>query len=66
VTHLQTGYLAKAFDVEDLARGLQWVLADQNRLIALSNKARQDAVLRFAYPVVAQQYLQVYQAAVKV
>lgn len=65
VTHLQTGYLAKAFDVEDLAQGIQWVLADRNRHSELSDNARQDAVARFAYPVVAEQYLQVYQTAVE-
>jgi glycosyltransferase involved in cell wall biosynthesis len=63
VSHKQTGYLAQAFNVDDLARGIQWVLADSKRYTDLSVNARQDAVMRFAYPVVAKQYLQVYQAA---
>lgn len=64
VTHLQTGYLAKAFDVEDIALGIQFVLADRKQHSELSIKARQDAVARFAYQVVAKQYFRVYRTAV--
>lgn len=63
VRHQQTGYLAKAFDVEDLARGIQWVLADRERLGRLSIMARQDAVARFSYSVVAAKYRQIYTTA---
>ena len=63
VQHQQTGYLARAFDTEELARGIQWVLADRTRHAVLSANARRDAVARFSYPVVAEQYLRVYQAA---
>jgi glycosyltransferase involved in cell wall biosynthesis len=64
VCHEQTGYLAKPFNTEDLAIGLQWVLADRDRHAALCASARQDAVARFSYPVIAKQYLQVYQAVI--
>ncbi len=60
VTHQQTGWLAKAFDTEDLARGIQWVLSDSTRYADLSFRAREDAVTRFSYPVVANQYQNVY------
>jgi glycosyltransferase involved in cell wall biosynthesis len=64
VKHQETGYLAKAFDTEDLARGVQWVLQDSERYAKLSTQARDDAVARFSYPVVARQYMQVYESAV--
>jgi glycosyltransferase involved in cell wall biosynthesis len=64
VTHQQTGYLAQAFDVVDLAQGIKWVLADRKRHSDLRVNARQDAVARFSFPVVAEQYLRVYQTAV--
>ena len=64
VVHKQTGYLAKAFDAADLAEGIRWVLADQARYLALAANARLEAVERFSYPVVADQYSHVYQAAV--
>lgn len=64
VRHKQTGYLAKAFDTEDLAEGIQWVLKDSERYARLCDRARDDAVARFAYPVVAKQYRAVYEAAI--
>ena len=64
VTHQKTGYLARAFDAEDLASGIQWVLEDTVRHAELCTNARQDAVARFSYPVIAEQYLRVYRAAV--
>jgi len=62
VEHGKTGYLAKPFDTDDLARGIQWVLDDAERRTMLSTQSRQAAVARFSYPVVAEQYLQVYKA----
>lgn len=60
VIHQQTGWLAKAFDAEDLARGIQWVLSDATRYADLSVQARKNAVARFSYPVVAKQYQNIY------
>ncbi len=64
VEHEQTGYLAKAYDIEDLARGIQWVISDAERHKVLSQNAREKAVKRFSYPVVAQQYMNVYEQAI--
>lgn len=64
VRHQKTGYLAKAFDTEDLAKGIEWVLADSQRYARLCDCARGDAVERFSYPVAAKKYLAVYEAAV--
>ena len=61
VTHQQTGWLAKPFDTEDLARGIQWVLGDAVRHAALSHQARVDAKKRFAYSVVAEKYMMIYE-----
>jgi glycosyltransferase involved in cell wall biosynthesis len=64
VHHQQTGYLAKPFDSEDLAQGIQWVISDRERYANLCESARQDAVTRFSYPVVAEKYQQVYETAI--
>lgn len=63
VVHQQTGYLAKAFDVEDLARGIQWVLAQASNG-RLRRQARARAVERFSYATVAPQYRKIYEAVV--
>lgn len=64
VQHQQTGYLAQAFDPEDLARGVEWVLGDSDRYGKLCASARLDAVERFSYAIVAKKYMAVYQAAI--
>ncbi len=65
ITHEATGYLAKAFDTEDLARGIQWVLADNARQTQLGENARLQAVTRFASTVIAAKYQQIYEAAIE-
>jgi glycosyltransferase involved in cell wall biosynthesis len=60
----QTGYLADAYCSEDLARGIMWVLADQERHFKLSAQARQRAVSLWSNEVVVPQYLEVYERAI--
>lgn len=60
VEHQKTGYLAKSFDSEDLARGIQWVLESSDRYAALCNAARSRAEQNWSYGVVVEQYLSVY------
>ena len=61
VDHHQTGYLARAFDIEDLAQGICWVLEDPKRHEELSCAARQKATSIFDSRIVVGQYLKVYQ-----
>jgi glycosyltransferase involved in cell wall biosynthesis len=71
VKHHQTGYLAKAFDCEDLARGMAWVMRqkpgdlttnEQTKTapLDLENNCRLYAEETFAYPVVAKQYEELF------
>lgn len=64
VEHQRTGYLANAFDALDLAAGLQWVLADAERRLALGQAARAKAITTWASEIVSQQYVSIYQAAI--
>lgn len=70
VQHKKTGYLAKAFDIADLANGIRWVLQVQSEsrvfgnISRISGNARQDAILRFSNHVVAEEYLRVYRRVV--
>lgn len=61
VSHQKSGWLAKAFDTEDLARGIQWVLSDKERHSQLCQVSRATAVARYSYPVVAAQYKEIYE-----
>jgi glycosyltransferase involved in cell wall biosynthesis len=60
VVHQETGYLANAFDVADLAHGIAWMLDDTQRHAALRHAARQRAVTLWSNDVVAAQYKAVY------
>jgi glycosyltransferase involved in cell wall biosynthesis len=60
VEHLKTGYLAKAFDTNDFAHGIQWLLADRSRLMTLGLAARQRALDKWSVKVVADAYQSVY------
>lgn len=65
VVHLETGYLAKAFDVSDMAQGLEWILIDAARQAELGRAARERALRLWAPEVVVPQYLSVYRSAIE-
>lgn len=60
VEHQKTGYLAKAFDPLDLARGLTWVLSDPVRRDLLGQAARERALRLWSYETIAAQYTECY------
>jgi len=64
VEHGKTGYLARAFDIEDLAAGLRWTIEDKERNATLGVAARDRAERLWSYEVVAPQYLEVYRQAI--
>ncbi|MDB9430537.1 glycosyltransferase family 4 protein [Microcystis aeruginosa CS-555/01A07] len=61
VEHQQNGYLAQPFEVEDLAKGIAWVLEDRERYGKLCDRAREKVVQEFSLEVQAKYYLSVYQ-----
>lgn len=61
VDHKINGYLAKAKNLNDLADGIQWVLADPERCVHLGKAAREKAVKEYALEVQAQRYLDLYE-----
>lgn len=65
VAHRETGWLAKAFDTEDLAAGMLWTLEDRDRRQRLSQAARERAVERFSPQVIAEQYIQIYEQVIR-
>jgi glycosyltransferase involved in cell wall biosynthesis len=63
VAHQRTGYLAKVFEIDDLARGIAWVLA-QRESGRLGEQAREQAVERFAPTVVAEIACNLYSSGI--
>jgi len=64
VSDRETGYLAKAFDTDDFALGISWVLADEARHARLSYSARERALRLWSPEVVVKQYLAVYEQVI--
>lgn len=62
IDHQLNGYLAAPFSPEDLARGIAWVLEDQERHIKLSENARLKAEHEFTLEKQALNYQTLYEA----
>lgn len=65
VEHGLTGYLAKPYSSDDLAKGIAWVLSNDEIHTRLSEEARQRAVRLWSAAVVTPQYLNVYRRALE-
>jgi glycosyltransferase involved in cell wall biosynthesis len=61
IGHQQNGYLAKPFDIDDLAKGIIWVLEDEERLRKLGVNGRKKVEQNFSLEIQANNYLSVYQ-----
>jgi glycosyltransferase involved in cell wall biosynthesis len=59
VSHGENGYLAKPYDVDDLAAGIDWVLTHPQPK-RLSESGRNKIASDFSYDRVASMYLDVY------
>jgi hypothetical protein len=57
VEHLINRLLGVAFDSDDLARSIYWVIANGGQLNA---SARKSAVEKFSFPIVAAKHLALY------
>ena len=60
VDHQQTGYLATPFEIDDLARGLAWVLEDTARLMNLREQSRRRAEQEFSLATQSQRYIELF------
>ncbi|BAU66625.1 glycosyl transferase, group 1 [Stanieria sp. NIES-3757] len=61
IEHQQNGYLAKPYQIEDLAQGLIWILENESRRQKLSDRARQKAEQEFSLQLQAKRYLNLFQ-----
>ena len=64
VKHQQTGYLARAFDVADFARGIKWTL-ENNKKLKLGESARDHLINQFSAEIIANKYISIYDQLLK-
>lgn len=62
VRHLDTGYLATAFDPHDFARGLALITNDPDLRARMSNSAREHAVQQWSYGKVGQAHRDLFES----
>lgn len=60
VDHQQNGYTAHHCDIEDLAKGIAWVLEDSERHDILRQQARKKAEQEYAIELQAKRYLDLF------
>lgn len=64
IKHHINGYLAKAFDTDDLAKGIEWVL-NHKEYDKLCTSAREKVVCEFDSVVVGKKYIELYKDSLK-
>ncbi len=62
IEHQGNGYLAQAFKVEDLAKGIAWTLENPERHQNLSQRAREKTEQEFPLEKQAQRYTSLFQS----
>jgi glycosyltransferase involved in cell wall biosynthesis len=60
IEHQKNGYLAQPFKIEDLAKGISWVLENQSRWQNLSQHARSKIEAEFTLEIQASRYSQLF------
>ena len=65
VRHMETGYLARCRDVDDLVRGLDVLLHDVALRRRISHRARQVAEAEYSSELSARRYVSLYEHAVE-
>lgn len=60
IAHQQNGYLAAAFDAQDMAHGIAWILEDRERYARLRAEARLIAETQYDLAKIAGQYRALY------
>ena len=65
VCHMETGYLARYKDADDLSHGIQVLLQDEGLRSLMSHHCRTIAESEYSLEVQAQRYLDVYEEAIE-
>lgn len=64
INHLQVGYLAKAFDTNDLSYGIEWIL-NNLEYAKLCQNARKKVLNKFSSEIIVNEYISLYKEILK-
>jgi glycosyltransferase involved in cell wall biosynthesis len=60
IMHMYNGYLAKAFDTTDMAKGISMLLEDEGLATKMGQNGRKYTELHFESSVIAERYIDLY------
>ena len=60
IEHQQNGYLAEPYKIDDLTKGIIWVLENHERYQKLCDRAREKVEQEFTLEIIAQRYLSLF------
>lgn len=60
IEHRVTGYLAQPYKVDDLAKGISWILEDQDRLRSMCWQVRQSVERKYSIWKISKMYQALY------
>ena len=60
IEHEGNGFLARPFEIEDLSKGVTWILENEERHQRLGQQARKKVEAEFSYERQAKQYLSLF------
>ena len=60
ISHKCTGYLAKPYEVEELAEGISWILDDDSRWSELSTNCRTKVINEYEITNISEKYVKLY------
>lgn len=63
IQHMETGYLSRYKDPEDLARGMGVLLRNDDLRARMQERCREIAVREYARPIQARRYVEIYERA---
>ena len=61
IEHQHNGYLALPYQVDDLAKGIAWILENEQRYQKLAYRAREKVEQEFSLEIPARRYLSLYE-----
>lgn len=64
IDHLQNGYLAEAYNVDDLANGIEWVRGVDN-YSTIGQRARDKVVSKFDKQIIYEQYMNIFKSVTR-
>jgi glycosyltransferase involved in cell wall biosynthesis len=65
IDHYINGYLASPFDVDDLAKGIQWILTSNEQINILADNARKKVENNFSNSIVIDKYVKLYEKVLR-